>query len=134
MNLEGVVFPQTHQLTDLALLLLRLVLAIVFVNSGWGMLRDPRAHAKDLGLRRSFTLFLGASEFSGGLALVLGILIQIAAVGLLAISLGAIYKKIVVWRTGFWGEASAGWSYDLLFVAMEFVVVTTGGGRYVVYG
>jgi putative oxidoreductase len=128
------VFAQPHALTDLALLLLRLMVAIVFVNSGSGMLRDPAAHAKDLGLPRSFTLFLGASEFLGGLAVALGILIQIAAAGLLVVNLGAVYKKIAVWRTGFWGDAGAGWSYDLLFVAMLFVIVTTGGGRYVVWG
>jgi len=128
------VFPQTHPLTDLALVILRIVLAIVFVNSGWGMLTDPAAKGKDLGLSRPVTLLLGAAEFFGGLAIAFGILIQVAAAGFIVISLGAIYKKIVVWHTGFWGDASAGWSYDLLFVAMEFVVLTTGGGRYVVWG
>jgi uncharacterized membrane protein YphA (DoxX/SURF4 family) len=127
-------FPQTHPLTDLALLLLRLMLAVVFVNSGFGMMKDPGAHAKDLGVSRSFVLVLGPAEFLGGLALAFGILIQIAAAGLMLVNFGAIYKKIAVWHTGFWGEASAGWSYDLLFVAMLFVVLTTGGGRYVVWG
>jgi putative oxidoreductase len=128
------VFPQTHPLTDLALLFLRLVVAFIFVNSGRNMLRDPAGHAKDLGQTRAFTVFLGAAELLGGLAIAFGILIQIAAAGLIAVNLGAIYKKIAVWHTGFWGQASAGWSYDLIFVAMEFVVLTTGGGGYVVWG
>jgi uncharacterized membrane protein YphA (DoxX/SURF4 family) len=98
------------------------------------MLRNPAAHAKDLGLPRGFTLFLGASEFLGGLAIAFGILIQIAAAGLLIVNAGAIYKKIAVWHTGFWGDQQAGWSYDLLFVVMLFVIVATGGGRYVVWG
>jgi putative oxidoreductase len=45
---------------------------------------------------------------------------------------GAIQKKIFVWHTGFWGKHSDGWHYDLLFVAMNLVIATTGGGRFVV--
>lgn len=127
-------FPQLHQFTDLALLLLRLMVAIVFVNSGWGHLTDPAGHAKDLGLSRAVTMFLGTAEVLGGLAVAFGILIQLAAAGLILINAGAVHRKIFVWHTGFWGEASAGWSYDLLFIAMELVVLTTDGGRYVVWG
>jgi putative oxidoreductase len=127
-------FPQTHPLIDLSLLLLRIVVALVFVNSGWNMLNDPGSHAKDLGLSRPFTLVLGTAEFVGGVALAFGILMQIVAAGFILINLGAIYKKIAVWHSGFWGEARAGWSYDLLFVVMEFVVLATGGGRYAVLG
>jgi putative oxidoreductase len=65
------------------------------------------------------------------LGVALGILPQFAALGLILIMLGAIQKKIFVWHTGFWGKASDGWHYDLLFVAMALVIATTGGGRYV---
>jgi len=127
-------FPQLHQFTDLALVLLRLMVAIVFVESGWNTLKDPAGRAKDVGLSRSVTVLLGAAEVLGGLGVALGILIQIAAAGLILINLGAVQKKIFVWRTGFWGQAQAGWSYDLLLVVMSFVVLTTGGGRFVVWG
>ena len=30
---------------------------------------------------------------------------------------------------GFWGEKSMGWHYDLLFITMNLVIFTTGGGR-----
>ena len=43
--------------------------------------------------------------------------------------LGAIQKKIFVWKTGFWGEKSSGWHYDLMLVTMNLVFVTLGGGR-----
>lgn len=81
-------FPQVHPLTDLALLFLRIMLAIIFVQSGSGMLKDPAAEAKDLGYSRTFTVFLGAAEVLGGLAVALGILIQVAAAGLMVIGLG----------------------------------------------
>jgi uncharacterized membrane protein YphA (DoxX/SURF4 family) len=38
-----------------------------------------------------------------------------------------------VWHTGFWGEQSYGWHYDLMLVLMNFVIVCTGGGRYVLW-
>jgi len=128
------VFPELRQFTDAALLLLRLMVAVVFVNSGTNMLRDPAAHAKDLGLPVPVTVFLGAAEVLGGLGVALGILIQPAAAGLIIINAGAIQKKLLVWHSGFWGDASAGWSYDLIFVVMNLVILTTGGGRYVVWG
>ena len=44
--------------------------------------------------------------------------------------LGAIQKKIFVWRTGFWGESGTnGWSYDTILIVMNLVIVTTAGGN-----
>ena len=61
-----------------------------------------------------------------------GVLIQIAAIGLILIMLGAIQKKIFKWHTGFWGKhGTDGWSYDIIMVLMNFVIATTAGGRFV---
>ena len=60
-----------------------------------------------------------------------GVLPQLAAMGLILIMLGAIQKKIFVWHTGFWGEKTYGWHYDLMLVVMNLVIIFTGGGRYV---
>jgi putative oxidoreductase len=59
------------------------------------------------------------------------VLIQPAAIGLILVMLGAIQKKAFVWKTGFWGEKSGGWHYDLMLVLMNLVILTTDGGRYV---
>ena len=45
--------------------------------------------------------------------------------------MGAIQKKIFVWRTGFWGEKNSGWHYDLMFVVMNLVIVFTDGRHWV---
>jgi len=43
--------------------------------------------------------------------------------------LGAIQKKIFVWRTGFWSKSgSHGWRYDTMVAVMNLVIVTTGNG------
>jgi putative oxidoreductase len=123
-------FPQLSQFTDVALLLLRVMIGMVFITSGWKHLQDPGARSKDIGTSKGFTIFLGAAEFAASLGVIFGVLTQLAAIGLIVIMLGAIQKKIFVWRTGFWGPSGTnGWSYDTMFVVMNLVIVTTGGGN-----
>jgi len=123
-------FPQLAQFTDVALLLLRVMIGIVFITSGWKHFQDPEARSKDIGMSKGFTIFLGAAEIAGGLGLIFGFLAQLAAIGLILIMLGAIWKKIFVWQTGFWGKSGTnGWSYDTMLVVMNLVIVTTGGGN-----
>ncbi len=121
--------PAALLYADWALFLMRLVVAAVFGTSGFGHLKSPRQRAESLGMSVGFTIFLGAAELAAALALVVGFLTQWAAIGLILIMLGAIYLKIAQWKTGFWGEKSSGWHYDLLFVVMNLVILCTGGGR-----
>jgi putative oxidoreductase len=123
--------PWLLQFSDAALLFLRLVVGLVFITSGWRHARDPVTRAKSIGMSPGFTRLLGIAELAGGMGVALGVLTQIAALGLILIMLGAIQRKIFVWKTGFWGKATDGWHYDLLFVAMCLVIATTGGGRYI---
>src|SRR3954466_10131667 len=122
-----------YQFSDFALLFMRLLVGIVFISSGWSHAKDPVARAKAIGMSPGFTRFLGLAELAGGLGVALGVLPQLAALGLILIMLGAIQKKIFVWHTGFWGKATDGWHYELLFVTMCLVIATTGGGRFVLF-
>jgi putative oxidoreductase len=124
-------FPQLAQFTDLSLLLLRLMVTAVFVTSGWAHFTDPKGRAKSIGTTPAFTMFLGAAELAGGLGVALGVLTQLAAIGLILLMLGAIQRKIFVWHTGFWGEKASGWHYDLMLVLMNLVIACTDGGKYV---
>lgn len=123
------IFPQLTRFTDLGLLLLRLMVALVFGTSGWKHLRNPAERSKGIGMSKGFTIFLGVAESLGSLGVAVGVLTQLAAFGLILVMLGAIQKKIFVWRIGFW--ANNGWNYDLMLVVMNLVIVFTAGGRYV---
>src|SRR6202030_2456627 len=124
-------FPELARFTDLGLLLLRLMVGLVFVTSGYSHLKDPEKRAKDIEMSKGFTIFLGIGEVAGGLGVAAGVLTQLAAIGLILIMLGAIYKKISVWHTGFWGEKASGWHYDLMLVIMNLIIAFTNGGNYV---
>ena len=117
--------------TDYGLVLLRVMAGAIYINSGYNDLRDPKARSESVGLPKSFTLFIAAAEVAGGAGIILGVLQQLAAIGLILIMLGAIQKKIFVWRTGFWGKDGFGWSYDLTLISMLLVILFTNGGRFV---
>ena len=125
------VFPQLLQFSDVALLCLRLVVAAVFFTSGMSHARDPVGRAASIGLSPGVTRVLGFVEMAASLGVAFGVLTQIAALGLIGVSLGAIQKKVFVWHTGFWGDKTYGWHYDLLFLVANLVILTTGGGRLV---
>lgn len=126
--------PGAAAFADLSLLFLRVMLALVFGTSGYSHLTKPKERAKSIEMSVPFTVFLGAAELAGSIALVAGIMAQWAAIGLILIMLGAIYMKAVKWHTGFWGEKSMGWHYEVLMIAMNLVIVTIGPGRLVVIG
>jgi putative oxidoreductase len=124
-------FPQLLQFSDGALLCLRLLVAAVFFESGRQHASDPVGRAASIGMSPGFTRMLGCAEMAAALGVALGVFTQVAALGLMVISLGAIQKKLFVWHTGFWGDKTYGWHYDLLFLVANLVLLTTGGGRLV---
>ncbi|HEY7405321.1 MAG TPA: DoxX family protein [Candidatus Angelobacter sp.] len=125
---------QLASFEDGALWCLRLMVGIVFAASGWGHLKDPEGRGKSIGMSKGFTVFLGAAEMAGALGVIFGVLTQFAAAGLILLMLGAIQKKIFLWKTGFWGKhGTEGWHYDLMLVVMNLVIITTDGGRYILW-
>jgi putative oxidoreductase len=124
-------FPQLARFIDLGLLLLRLMVGVILLTSGWTHLTKAEERSKSIGISKGFTLFLGAAEVAGALGVIFGVLTQLAAIGLILLMLGAIQKKIFVWHTGFWGEKASGWHYDLMLVVMNLVILFTAGGQYV---
>lgn len=122
------IFPGLAGLTDSALLLLRVMIAAIFGTSGWSHMTKPKERAESIGMSPAFTLALGVVEVLGAVSLVLGIYPQIGAILLIGVMLGAIQKKMFVWKTGFWGEEGQGWYYDVLYLVCSLVILTTGGG------
>jgi putative oxidoreductase len=127
-------FPQLTNFADAGFLLLRWMVAIIFAASGWGHLKDPEGRSKSIGMSKGFTAFLGVAELAGALGVAFGVLTQLAAAGLVFLMLGAIQKKMFLWKTGFWGKhGTDGWHYDLMLVIMNLTIIVTNGGKYVLW-
>ncbi len=120
--------PGAAALADIAPLLLRLMIAALFGTSGWAHMTKPKERAESIGMSPRFTLALGVVEVLGAVSLALGIYLQIGAILLSGVMLGAIRKKAFVWKAGFWGDEGEGWYYDLLYLVCNLVILTTGGG------
>jgi len=94
-------FADLTRFADFGILQLRFMVAMVFMASGWKHVSQPTQRSSEIGMSRPFTIVLGTAEIAGGLGVAAGVLTQIAAIGLIAIMLGAIGKKIFAWHT-FW--------------------------------
>jgi len=127
-------FPHLAAFTDFGLLFLRLMVGLVFADSGYEHLKDPVARGKSIGLPTGVTRFLGCAEVLGGAGVIIGVWPQLAGVGLILIMGGALQKKIFVWKTGFWGKDGLGWNYELIMISMLVVVICTDGGRFILLG
>jgi putative oxidoreductase len=121
------------QLTDPALLFLRVMAGAIYADSGYRDITAPEARSKAIGMPKSFTIFLAVAELAGGAGLILGVFQQLAAFGLILIMLGAIQKKLTVWNTGFWGDTSPGWYYELTLISILGVIIATDGGKLVLF-
>ena len=115
-----------------ALVFLRIMVGLVFIDSGYNDIRDPAARGRSIGLPKGVTTLLAVAELLGGFAVMIGFLTQLAAIGLILIMAGALQKKIFVWKTGFWGDTGPGWYYESMLISMLLVVLCTDGGRFVV--
>ena len=116
-----------YSLSDYALLALRIIVAIVFFSSGKGHIQNPKERGKSIGMPPTVTLFLGIAEVIGAISVAGGIYIQIGAALLICTMLGAIYKKIFVWKTGFYAEKGYGWHYDLILLTANLVFISNPG-------
>ena len=125
--------PEMSQFQNVSLLLLRIITGIIFISSGWSHFTRPAERAESIGMNRIFTFLLGVGEFAAGLFLALGIWTQPAAILLILVMLGAISFKIFRWRIGFYGKKSTGWHYDLFILLGALVILTTGGGKYILF-
>src|SRR5438132_11102186 len=117
-----------YLITNAGLLLLRLVTMLVFVWSGWAHAKNPEESGKDIGFSAGFARLLGTVEVLAGLGVGFGVLTRLSALGLMIIMLGAMHRKIFAWKSGLWGKNGMRWHYDLIFFAINLLLLGPGGG------
>lgn len=116
--------------TDAVLLIARLIVGVLMLYYGWPKLKDPAKNARDFdgnGFKPGWvfgTLVLLA-EFFGGILVLLGVYVWVAAAAFgFEMLLGA-FTKATKWKKPF-----TDYSYDLLLLALCLLLLALGPGAY----
>ena len=117
--------------TDVASLVLRLFIGILFVVHGWPKIRNPKqaaAWVKSTGWAwaAGFAYAFTFLEFFGGIALVIGFLTRIVAI-LFVLQMIA---TTVFARAKLGKKLMGGWETDLLFLVGALALVFLGAGAW----
>jgi putative oxidoreductase len=123
---------------DEGLLILRLVVGLTMAAHGsqklfgWfggGGIAGTGAFFGSLGYRApaTFALLAGLTEFLGGLALAVGFLVPLAAMGIAVVMLNAI--ESVKYQGGFFA-GNGGYEFEFLLLGSSIALATTGPGRF----
>lgn len=115
---------------NLAFLVLRLGIGVVFVYHGLLKLLNAAGIAQAVGMSNTLVLILGLVEILAGLLVVLGILVRYAALVLALVMIGAIYFKILVWHIPFIANQATGWEFDFILLAVNLALALTEGGQW----
>jgi len=119
---------------DLGLLILRLAVGLIFVAHGWdkfsGMegMEGTIAFFAQLGMPAFFAYVTATVEIVAGLALIIGIYTDLAALLLSIIMFVAlVYVKMVTFKLGLLG----GYELDLILLAASLTIIFVGPGKHV---
>jgi putative oxidoreductase len=117
----------------LALLLVRLVMGLAFVLHGWPKIQNPMGWMNAMGGSSvpSFLQALAAfAEFGGGIALILGLLTPIAALGLVCQMIGALVLVHIPQGHPFVSQGGPSSELALIYLVMSIMLIFTGPGKW----
>jgi putative oxidoreductase len=125
---------------DYAALVMRLFLGVVFFPHGaqkvlgWfgghGIRATIQGFSK-MGFPPAMTVLIMAIEFGGSILLILGLLTRLAALGIVALMVGAIvmvHGKVGFFMNWFGNQPGEGFEYHLLAIAIAVALLIAGGG------
>jgi len=125
---------------DVAALLMRLALGVVFVAhggqkvlgwwGGYGASATIQGFAK-MGMPPVLTILVMTAELGGGLLLIVGLLTRLAALGIGCVMLGAIvlvHSKVGFFMNWAGNQKGEGFEYHLLALGLAIALLIKGGG------
>jgi len=125
---------------DVAALLMRLALGVVFVAhggqkvlgwwGGYGASATIQGFAK-MGMPPVLTILVMTAELGGGLLLIVGFLTRLAALGIGCVMLGAIvlvHSKVGFFMNWAGNQKGEGFEYHLLALGLAIALLIKGGG------
>ncbi len=141
--LKGIIKRLVQTDDDVAGLVLRLMLAVVFFPHGaqkvmgWfggpGFAGQIQAFQQYLGIPPVLGVLAILAEFLGPIALVAGLVTRIAALGIMTnmvVAVFLIHLKFGFFMNWFGKQAGEGFEYHLLAIAIALALIIKGGGRW----
>lgn len=128
---------------DIAALVLRIMLAIVFFPhgaqkmlgwfGGYGFTATMDTFTKNLGIPVVFAFLAIMAEFFGSLGLFVGLLTRVAALGIfcvMAVAVPMLHLKHGFFMNWFGNQQGEGFEYHLLVMAIAIALMIKGGGKW----
>lgn len=119
---------ELNQYSDVSFFILRLVIAAIFMYHALPKLKGANMMSQAMGMPAGMIFMLGAVEFVSSLGMIFGVQIQLAALLLAIVMIGAIYFKMMKWHIPFAAMDKTGWEFDLILLAANIVLLVNGGG------
>ena len=119
---------ELSQYSDIAFLILRLVIAVIFIYHALPKLKNASGMSQMMGMPAGMIFMLGLVEFASSLGMIFGFYIQIAAFLLAMVMVGAIYFKTAKWHIPFGAMDKTGLEFDLILLAANIILLVNGGG------
>lgn len=121
-------------------LLLRVVMGINFVMHGYPKLKNPKATLKwteDLGVPAAATIMVMVLEFFGGIALILGILVQLVAffialemIGNIALKKTKLKAPYLFGQNPSVGQNPTAVEIDVTYLLLAITLIVLGAGAF----
>jgi uncharacterized membrane protein YphA (DoxX/SURF4 family) len=121
-------FSSLYGFAALGLFILRAAVAAVFLVHGWPKIKMPAGMAKGMGWPDGAVILLGSVECLSALCVLSGLYLQLAAVAMCVVMLGATYHKVFKWKMPFKADNATGWELDTVLFCAAFMLATNGGG------
>lgn len=119
---------ELNQYSDLAFLVLRLAIAAIFIYHALPKLKGAKMMSQAMGMPASMIFMLGSVEFLSSLGMILSVFVQVAALLLAIVMVGAIYFKTAKWHVPFGAMDKTGWELDFILLAANIFLLVNGGG------
>ncbi len=121
--------PEVGCKASIGLLLVRIVVGAAFMFHGWGKIQKPFTWMGEQSWAPGFLQGLAAlSEFGGGAALILGLLVPLASLGIAFTMAVATYTHMVVKGDPFVGKP-ASWELASVFLSISILLFLIGPGK-----
>lgn len=114
---------------NIALLLVRLIIAIAFIHEARVKFKDIRKFAVSHGLPFPLAVFVALAELLAGISMALGYLTLWSGIGIILLMINTIGMHLFKWHSKYWAQEK-GWEYDVTFIVLALVIVSFGGGNF----